>query len=349
MSTLKRMFRKTAMATLATAFSLNAFAASSAINGNVRVVIGSSSTGGDTYQAASMISEALSEKLDVRFKVDAVGVSAAFTALDRSRNDSTIMIFHDHAYLGKLYKQRGFKDIFDNYVVGQTFAVNPGNAFLVAKKSPYHSLQDVIDAAGNGTTIKVAIQPGGVSEIGYSAIKNAIKLQYPGKEENFQAFNTGSQSDKNQTMFDGLTDLISGSVQANEQYTRLGEDDQKSMRFVWLTAREKIVNQANPEGIGETDRDALMAFVEPTVSVAMNKTQNFTFDKEFFFIYNKKTNPEVIAAIDTALEEIFAEGKIQTEMKKSFFIPNFLPAEASRAHLKEKNDQYKTVIDAIRK
>lgn len=82
------------------------------IQGNIRIVIGSSSTGGDTYQATSLIADALSDKLDANFKVDAVGVSAAYRALDRARNGRTFMVFHDQSYLGYLYGQRGYDDIF---------------------------------------------------------------------------------------------------------------------------------------------------------------------------------------------------------------------------------------------
>ncbi|MGB0733774.1 MAG: ABC transporter substrate-binding protein, partial [Pontibacterium sp.] len=134
------------------------------IRGNIRVVIGSSSTGGDTYQASSIIAEALSEKLNAKFKVDAVGASAAYKALDRARNGRTIMIFHDQAYLGHLYGKKGYKNPFENYIVGQTFAINPGNAYLAPKNSPYATLQDAIDAAGSGKQVRVAIQPGGVSD-----------------------------------------------------------------------------------------------------------------------------------------------------------------------------------------
>ncbi|KEA65794.1 Tricarboxylate transport protein TctC [Marinobacterium lacunae] len=259
------------------------------------------------------------------------------------------MVFHDHAYLGNLYEQKGFDNIFEKYTVGPTFAINPGNAYLVAKNSPYKSVQDVIDAAGSGKTLRVAIQPGGVSEIGYTALKNAVRLQYPGMEDNLAPLNTGSQSDKNQAMFDGLADVINGSVQANEQYTRLPADDQKAMRFVWLTAREGTVKQANPEGMGGTSRDDLMKFVAPMVNVPMDESQNFTFDKEFFFIYNKETDPKIIAAMDVALEEIFKEGKVQETMKKSFFIPDFLPSNEARDYLKNKNDQYATIIKALKK
>ena len=149
---------------------------------NVRVVIGSKSTGGDTYQNSVIVADALAEKLGVNMKVDAVGATSAFNTLKRVSNGSTIMIFHDQSYLGYLYGSAGYQNIFDQYRIGPTVAINPGNAYLVAKKSPYRNVEELMKACAGGTDIRVAIQPGGVSEIGYSALKNAIKIQYPGKE-----------------------------------------------------------------------------------------------------------------------------------------------------------------------
>jgi hypothetical protein len=60
------------------------------IKGNVRVVIGSKSTGGDTYQNTSIVAAELVKKLDVNVKVDAVGATAAFKALERISNGNTI-------------------------------------------------------------------------------------------------------------------------------------------------------------------------------------------------------------------------------------------------------------------
>ena len=218
----------------------NTLASDSVIKGNLRIVIGSKSTGGDTYQNSSIVANALAEKLGINVKVDAVGSSAGFKALDRAGvKGNTIMIFHDQAYLGYLYGKKGYFDIFSKYIIGPSIAINPGNAYLVPKNSPYQTAEDVINACGNGTKVRVAIQPGGVSEIGYTALKNAVSIMYPGKEKNLVALNTGSQSMKNQLLFDGQADLINGSVQANEQYTRLPKEDQKAMRFIWLTARKK--------------------------------------------------------------------------------------------------------------
>ncbi|AJQ93898.1 ABC transporter substrate-binding protein [Gynuella sunshinyii] len=332
--------------TLLTMLSANVLAAAQ-FPRNLRIVIGSTSTGGDTYQNSSIVAEALAQKLGINVKVDAVGATAAFNTLKRISNGSTIMIFHDQAYLGYLYKQKGYENPFEAYRIGPTIAINPGNAYLVAKNSAYKTVDEMMTACADGTTIRVAIQPGGVSEIGYSALKNAIHIQHPGKESCMVAVNRGSQSDKNQAMFDGLADLINGSVQGNEQYTRLPANDQKAMRFIWLTARKKTIEQANPEGLGETNRDMLLEYVDPNVNVTQDGSRNFTFDKEFFFLFNKDMDEALVARLDKALTEIFAEGKIQKTQKRTFFIPNFMPSQEAEAYLKNKMDQYEKIIDSL--
>ena len=320
----------------------------SPIKGNIRIVIGSKSTGGDTYQNTSIVAQELAKKLDTNVKVDAVGATAAFKALKRSSSGNTLMVFHDQSYLGFLYGRKGYSDIFQDYNVGPTMSINPGNAYLAPKSSPYNSIADVIAACGKGEKVRVAIQPGGVSEIGFSALKNAVKITHPGKEGNVVAVNTGSQADKNQLLFDGQADVINGTVQANEQYSRLPADDQKAMKFLWLTARKETIAQANEQGMGETTREQLLAFVTPSQSVTQDGKKDFTFDKEFFFLYNKDMSQEVVDYIDQALTEIYAEGKIQMTQKKSFFIPNFKPSVEARAYLMDKKEQYKVVINAIR-
>ncbi|GEK72748.1 MULTISPECIES: type 2 periplasmic-binding domain-containing protein [Halomonas] len=324
-----------------------AMAADGPLRGNVRVVIGSTSTGGDTYQNSSIVADALAEHLDINMKVDAVGASSAFRFLDRDARGNTLMIFHDQSYLGNLYGVQGYDDIFEKYTIGPTVAINPGNAYLVPKDSPYETLDDVIAAVGNGEEVRVAIQPGGVSEIGFSALKNAIAIEHPGMEDNLVAVNTGSQADKNQQLFDDQADMINGTVQANEQYTRLPEDDQKAMRFLWLTARQGTIEQAPEDGLGQTTREQLLQYVEPNVSVPMGNGNNFTFDKEFFFLYNKDMDQAIVDQIDQALAEIYAEGEIQETQKNSFFIPNFKPSDEAAQYLETKMSVYEDIITNI--
>lgn len=341
--------RRTMIAALgASALLSQAFAAvAQELPRNVRLVIGSTSTGGDTYQNSAIVAEALSEKLGINIKVDAVGATEAFKALDRDSRGTTLMIFHDQSYLGHLYEVRGYQDIFANYKIGPTVAINPGNAYLVPKNSPYQSMEDILSAAEAGERVRVAIQPGGVSEIGFSAMKNAAHVRSPGSEANIVPVNTGSQSDKNQALFDGLADVINGSIQANEQFTQLPEDDQKAMRFVWITARPATLEQAPAEGMGGTSRDNLLKYASPQTSVTLDGEKDFTFDKEFFFLYNKDMDQAFVEQIDSALTEVFAEGEIQKRQKAAFFIPNFLPSGEARAHLEEKKATYAKVIKEI--
>lgn len=314
---------------------------------NVRLVIGSKSTGGDTYQNSAIVADALAEHLGINIKVDAVGSTAAFKALERDSRGNTLMIFHDQAYLGFLYGREGYDDPFANYVVGPTVAINPGNSYLVPSDSPYSSMEDILSAAEAGTKIRVAIQPGGVSEIGFSAMKNAASVRAPGSEENLVAVHTGGQSDKNQAMWDDLADVINGSIQANEQYTQLPADDAKAMRFAWVTARPATLEQAPPKGMGNTSRDQLLDFASPATHVTLDGDKDFTFDKEFFFLFNKDMDPAIIDQIDAALTEIYADGAIIDRQKASFFIPNFLPTAEAQAHLMAKRDTYAKVIADI--
>ncbi len=312
---------------------------------NVRLVIGSTSTGGDTYQNSSIVADALAEHLGINIRVDAVGASEGFRALGRDSRGTTLMMFHDQSYLGNLYGREGYANPFEAYTVGQTVSINPGNAYLVPKSSTYNSMEDIFNAAVAGERVRVAIQPGGVSEIGFSAMKNAANVRAPGSADNLVAVNTGGQSDKNQTMWDDLADCINGSIQANEQFTQI--DDDTAMKFVWITARQATLQQAPAEGMGNTTREDLLKYATPATSVTLDGSQDFTFDKEFFFLFNKEMDTAIIDQLDEALTAIYTEGAIQERQLGSFFIPNFLNFADAQAHLQAKNETYRNVLAQI--
>nr|CAD6616881.1 ABC transporter substrate-binding protein [Rhizobium sp. Khangiran2] len=315
---------------------------------NIRMVIGSTSTGGDTYQNAALVADALSQHLGVNVKVDPVGTSEGLKALGRDKRGTTIMLHHDQVYLSYLYGVPGNEDPFANYSIGPTVAINPGDAFLVPAGSPYKSMEDVFKAAEEGKQIRVAIQPGGVSEIGFTAMRNAAKTRASGSEKNFVPVNTGSQADKNQAMWDGLADLINGSIQANEQFTQLSGDDAKAMRFIWITARPQTLEQAPEQGMGNTTRDQFMQYASPKTSVTLDGEKDFAFDKEFFLIYNKEMDPAQMEAIDKALAEIYEKGDLEKRQKEAFFIPNYLPQAEAQAHLSEKSKTIGGLIEQLK-
>ncbi|CAD7052508.1 ABC transporter substrate-binding protein [Pseudorhizobium halotolerans] len=315
---------------------------------NIRMVIGSTSTGGDTYQNAALVADALSQHLGVNVKVDPVGTSEGLKALGRDKRGTTIMLHHDQVYLSYLYGVPGNEDPFANYSIGPTVAINPGDAFLVPADSPYKTMEDVFKAAEEGKQIRVAIQPGGVSEIGFTAMRNAAKTRAPGSEKNFVPVNTGSQADKNQAMWDGLADLINGSIQANEQFTQLSGDDAKAMRFIWITARPQTLEQAPEQGMGNTTRDQFLQYASPKTSVTLDGEKDFAFDKEFFLIYNKEMDPAQMEAIDKALAEIYEKGDLEKRQKEAFFIPNYLPQAEAQAHLSEKSKTIGGLIEQLK-
>lgn len=316
--------------------------------GNIRMVIGSTSTGGDTYQNSAIVAEALSQHLGINIKVDPVGTSEGLKALERDARGTTIMLHHDQIYLSYLYGVPGNDDPFANFVVGPTVAINPGDSFLVAADSPYQTMDDILKAAEAGTQVRVAIQPGGVSEVGFTAMRNAAKVRAPGSEVNIVPVNTGSQADKNQAMWDGLADVINGSIQANEQFTQLPADDAKAMRFVWITARPETLAQAPEAGMGNTTRADFLQYASPATSVTLDGTKDFAFDKEFFLLYNKDMDPALMDVIDTALQEIYAEGEIEKRQAEAFFIPNFQPRAAALEHLSEKSETMSGIIGELK-
>ncbi|MGV8853331.1 MAG: ABC transporter substrate-binding protein [Devosia sp.] len=345
-----KLNRRTLLAALGTAalFASPLSASAQDLPRNIRMVIGSTSTGGDTYQNAAIVAKALADHLGVNIKVDAVGTSEGLKALERDARGTTIMLHHDQIYLSYLYGVPGNEDPFANFVIGPTVAINPGDSFLVPADSPYQSMEDVLKAAEAGTRVRVAIQPGGVSEIGFTAMRNAARVRSPGSEANIVAVNTGSQADKNQAMWDGLADLINGSIQANEQFTQLPADDAKAMRFVWITARPTTLAQAPEAGMGNTTRADFLKYASPATSVTLDGTEDFAFDKEFFLLYNKDMDPALMDTIDTALAEIYAEGTIEEQQATAFFIANFQPRDAALAHLSAKRDRIADIIEQLK-
>jgi hypothetical protein len=162
---------------------------------------------------------------------------------------------------------KDLRTFFANNNVGPTIAVNPGNAYLVPADSPDKTMDDILAAAEAGTPVRVTIQPGGVSEIGFTAMLNAVHLRAPGSEANIVPVNPGAQSDKYQAMWDDLADVINGSIQANEQFAQLPADDPTAMHLVRITATPETLAQAPEEGIGATNRDAMPAYASPATSV----------------------------------------------------------------------------------
>lgn len=315
---------------------------------NIRVVIGSTSTGGDTYAMSAAVAKELENVLGKNVKVDPTGTAGAYEAISQSSDGSTIMIFHDGAYFGKLFEVDGYPDIFtDEITIGPTLGFNPGNAYTVSKDYKYNSVQEVIDAVVGGETVRFAIQPGSASEIGYHAMRYNIK-EAGGDPELLVAVPSGAQSDKNEKLFQGLADIIHSSVQAAAQFTALEEDDQQAQKFLWITADSEILSETNEEGYEGVTRDDMLEYAYPNVVLKTPSGEDFTYSKTFFTMYNGDMSQEIVDLYDDAMAEVFANEAFIEDLKNQFFVPYYNPSSEAEVILEDLNTQYGELINSMK-
>lgn len=300
----------------------------------VRVVIGSTSTGGDTYQNADAISRFLEEPLGTNMKVDAVGANRAFDELATAKNDgSTVLFFHDMAYLSVEYGTLDEKYSLENWANGPIVSINPGNVFLASADAPYNTMAESAEWLKNnpGETITVAIEAGGVSEISFDGYYLWVKEQY-GTEvsDRIKVYVTGSQSDKDQALWDSNADIIHGAIASNVQYTEDGVDDQIKMKFLGVTAPERVEGYDIP------------TFAEQGIKV---NGKDFTFAKEYFFLLPKDVDADFLEKLDKAASEIAKDPKYAEDLGVNSYYVNYVPAAEAEAYLIEKRDTLKSIIE----
>ncbi len=125
-----------------------------------RVVIGSTSTTGDSYMIADTAMRFLSKELKADTKVDAVGAGPAFEAIVNEKADgTTIMMFHDMTYLGISFGAFEDKYALENMVVGPRVGQNPGSLFAASKDAPYDDMKEMAEwlAANPEEVVRVAV------------------------------------------------------------------------------------------------------------------------------------------------------------------------------------------------
>ncbi|WP_221563195.1 tripartite tricarboxylate transporter substrate-binding protein [Alkalihalobacillus sp. TS-13] len=299
----------------------------------IRLVIGSTSTGGDTYQNADTISRYLEDPLGTNIKVDAVGAVRAFQELGKAKNDgSTVMFFHDMAYLGVEYGSIQENNKLENWTIGPVVSTNPGNAFLAKGDAPYDTMAESAEWLKNNPdeTITVAIESGGVSEITFDGYYLWVKEKY-GTEvsDRIKAYVTGSQEDKNQALWDGNADIINGSIGGNNEYTKDGVEDDIKMKFLGITAGKRVEGYDIP------------TFAEQGITV---NGKEFVFDKEFFFLMPKDVEEDFASKLDKAVAEVEENPDYAKDLGKNAYITNYVPAEEAKDYLREKRATFQNII-----
>lgn len=317
----------------ASSSSANASGESSLKGKRVRVVIGSTSTSGDSYMIADMATRYLSKEMGFNGKVDSMSPAQALQEIQKAKDDgTTIMIFHDSAYLTAMFGAvDATKYSLGNMTIGAEVGQNPGATWAAKASAPYDSLKDLADYLKSNTSEKVRfnIEAGGSSQLIFDAYYEWVQATY-GKDVagRIQVLIGGSTQDKCQHLWDGNCDVIFADYSSLKQYTEEGVDAKLKMKLL---------------GLGDTiDGVSIKTMADQGITFT---GEPFTFTKEFCMYFPKTIDPAVVKEYSDAMKKVSENPDFQNEMKEKTYKPVYMDAVTAQAHITEKKDTLKAIME----
>ncbi|MDO5377169.1 MAG: tripartite tricarboxylate transporter substrate-binding protein [Clostridia bacterium] len=301
----------------------------------VRIVIGSTSVSGDSYMVAETVNQYLKKYLNCDSKVDAVGANEALGTIATAKPDGlTMMIFHDMTYLGVLFEAYDDMYALENMVIGPRVGQNPGSCFGASKDAPYNDLKEAAEwlVANPDETLRVSVEAGGVSQIGFVAYYAWVKDTY-GEDvaKRVKVVLGGSTDTKLQQLWDGNTDVIFADYSSLLQYTQEGVDAQLAIKFVGM-----LDNIPGVEGLPVMGDFGVTMGGEP-----------FYFSKDFLIYLPAGTPDEVLAELDAAIEKVAADPDFQADMTKLTYAGNTLTSAEAKDFIYNKRDTIAQVLGDV--
>lgn len=298
---------------------------------NVRVVIGSSSTTGDSYMIADIAMRYISKQLKGNFKVDAVGAGPAFEAIATAKPDGkTIMMFHDMTYLGVLFGAFDQKYALENMVIGPRIGTNPGSLFAAKASAPYNDMKEAAEylKANPDKHIRTAVEAGGVSHIGFISYYEWVVKQY-GQDvaDRIDVVVGGSTAEKCQMLWDGNADIIFADYSSLLQYTDPKIEDKLRMKFVGLLDKIDGTDYPTFEKMG----------------VTLNG-KPFSFSKDFIIYLPKGTPEEFVKELDAAAQAVTNDQAFKDEMAKLSYKAAYMPSAETKTYITEKRNSLDALI-----
>ncbi|MDO4749667.1 MAG: hypothetical protein Q4A39_02370 [Eubacteriales bacterium] len=298
----------------------------------IRVVIGSTSVTGDTYLTSDLVTRMISEKYECNIKVDPIGAGRALEEIVTVKGEDTIMMFHDMTYLGVLfgaYDEEDYK--LENMIVGASYGFNPGDSFSAVASAPYDTIAELGQwMSENPTeTVRLAVEAGGVSQLGFNAIYMWISETY-GEEiaANLKAFVTGSTDEKLQALWDGNCQGIYAAASAVEEYTLDGVDDQLKLKVIGLMG-------------GSIEGKDWPTFEEQGIAIGGTP---FVFTKEYIACYGLGASKEFVAAMDAAFEDVCNSTEYIEAIEALGYKAQCLTSEEVNEHIYNKRAEMAAVI-----
>lgn len=299
----------------------------------VRVVIGSTSTTGDSYMIADLASRYLAEELSATLKVDAVGAGPALDAMATADADgTTIMMFHDMTYLGISFGAFDAKYSLENMFVGPRIGQNPGSCFAASASAPYNDMVEMADyaKANPDTKIRLSVEAGGVSQIAFDAYYAWVVENYSqAVADQLVVVVGGSTAEKSQMLWDGNTDVIFADYSSLLQYTEEGVEAQLKMKFLGLL--DKI------EGVD------VKSYAEQGITF---NGEPFVFSKDFIIYLPKDCPQELVDEIDAAAKAVCENPDFIKEMSDLTYVSAYMPSSEAKTYIYEKRDSLDALIKA---
>lgn len=298
---------------------------------NTRMVIGSSSTTGDSYLVAEGARKYLEKELNNNMKVDAVGAGPAFEAISNADPDgSTIMMFHDMTYLGISFGAFDEKYALENMRIGPMMVKNSGSCFAASADEPYDDMVEMADylVENPNETVRVNIEAGGVSHIGFIAYYDWVVNEY-GQDvaDRIQVITGGSFAEKSQNLWDGNTDVIFGDYASVAQYTDENVDNQVRMKYIGLLDNLSGIDIPSYEDMGITVDG------EP-----------FSFAKEYVIYMPKDTPDELANELEEAAKNVCDNESFIKDMNKYYYEVKYLDSNEAKDYLYDKRDKLDKLI-----
>lgn len=267
----------------------------------VRVVIGSTSTGGDSYMTADIVTRYLSEELGFNGKVDAIGNAAALDAISKAEGDgTTIMMFHDMTYLSVMFGAVDQAYALENLTVGPRIGQNPGGCFAAKADAPYDSIAGAAEWLKNnpGKVVRVNIEAGSVSNLAFDAYWMWVNETF-GEDvsSRLKAVVGGTTDEKKQRLWDGNCDIIYGDYSSFVEFTKEGVDKQLALKM--MDPADEI------EGVDlPTMADNGVTF----------NGEPYVFAKDFAMYFPKDMDENVLNEITAAMQKVCEDPDFQAEM-----------------------------------
>lgn len=273
---------------------------------NVRVLIGSTSTSGDSYLMADLVSRYLAEDMGFSGKVDAIGNASALDELVRADGDGkTVLMFHDMTFNSVLFGSVSEDYKLENMTVGPRIGQNPGGCFGVAEEAPYDDLAEITQYLldNPSETVSFNIEAGASSHLCFNAYYLDVMDKH-GEEvaSRIKVIVGGTTADKLQRLWDRNADVIYGDTSAFYQYTEEGVDAQ--LKMVMFAAG------------GAVDGSDITSMSDEGVEF---NGAPFDFTKDFAMYFPKEIDPVVLAEYDAAMQRVTENPDFKADMAALFY------------------------------